>query len=162
MSSVITRMVESGKLVTGFAPGTPTSATPAYVSMKNHDRLAIIIQADNAATVTGTDVTLSQATAVDGSGAKPLAFETAFRNLDSEASGLLEEFAVDADTFTTDATANKNLLYAIEISASDLDASNGFDCVSVGLGDATNTAVSALYVLYGQRYSEPSIDPTAD
>ncbi|MGE0407976.1 MAG: hypothetical protein AB7P23_01790 [Amphiplicatus sp.] len=162
MTSVIHRLIDSAKIVQAFPPGTPSISTPDYVSMKGHDRLLILISVDNGSTVTGSAVTLSQAKTVGAGSEKPLAFAKAFRNIDTGAAGLLAEFAVTSNTFTTDTTNAKNLLYAIEVAAEDLDVANGFDCVRLGLGDAANTVIDALYVLYGQRYYSPSADPTVD
>lgn len=148
---------EQAKIVTGFAPAVPSSSTPDYVSLKNYEKLTVIIIADNATSVTGSAITLKQATAVAGSGEKALAFDTMYANEDTAAGDTLTETAVSSDTFTTDDTDNKNLLYVIEVDAEDLDTENGFDCVRVGTGNAAASAIGVIYILWGQRYStQPS------
>lgn len=148
------RMVEKTKLVQGLAPITPSTSTPDYVTLKNADRITIYIQCDNATTVTGSAITLKQATAVAGTGEKALSFDVMWANEDTGASDTLVETAVTSDTFTTDATDNKNLLYVIEVAASDLDIANGFDCIRAGTGDATAQDVAVLYQLHDLRYKD--------
>ncbi len=145
-------ILEHAKIVVGLPPRTPSTSTPDYVSMKGYARCAVIIVVDNATTVTGSAVTLKQAQAVAGTGEKALALPSAFRNVDIDAADALAEFAVTADTFTTDPTNNKNLLYVADVKAEDLDLDNGFDCIRAGVGDATAAVLAVLYVLYGARY----------
>lgn len=148
--------------ITGLAPITPSSSTPDYVSLKGYKRCTAYIIVDNGATVTGSAITLKQATAVAGTSEKALAFDRMKANEDTGASSALVETAVTSNTFTTDTTDNKNLLYVVDIPVDNLDVANGFDCVRVGTGNATNTVLSVLYVLWGENYSGQAIDPTVD
>lgn len=148
---------EMVKMVTGLAPITPSTSTPDYVSMKHYGRLSVVLLVDNGTTVTGSAITLKQATAVAGTGEKALAFTQAFRNIDTDAADALAAFAVTSDTFTTDATNAKNLMYVIEVDESDLDSDNGFDVVRVGTGDGTNMVLAALYILHPPRYGGASM-----
>ena len=126
-----------------------------YVSLKGYDRLTIVIAVDNASTVTGGAVTLKQATAVAGTNEKALAFAKVWRNIDTAAADTLAEAAVTSDTFTTDTTDNKNLLYVIEVKAEDLDVANGFDCVRVDVLLMANAVGFVQYILHGARYASP-------
>lgn len=146
-----TQLVDVAKVVQGLAPTTPSTSTPDYVSLKNYRRLTAIISVDNGNTVTGSAITLKQATAVAGTAEKALAFGTVYANEDTGASDALVATAVTSDTFTTDTTNAKNLLYVIEVDASTLDLANGFDCVRVGTGDAANTVLGVTYILHGAR-----------
>lgn len=145
---------EQAKIVTGLAPITPSTSTPDYVSLKNYERCTVIIIADNGNTVTGSAITLKQATSVGAGSEKALAFSTAYRNIDTGASDALAAFTVTSDTFTTDTTNAKNLLYVIEVEAADLDVEGGFDCIRAGTGDAANTVLSVIYVLWGPKFSK--------
>ena len=149
--------LDKGKFVTGLAPITPSSSTPDYVSMKAHQKLTVIIIVDNGSTVTGSAITLKQAQDVSGTGEKALEFETVYANEDTGDSDTLVETAVTSDTFTTDDTNTKNLLYVIEVDADQLDADNNFDCVRVGTGDGANMVLCALYYLHAPRYA-PTLD----
>lgn len=144
---------EQAKFVTGLDPVVPATTTPRYVSLKNFERMCIIIMVKNATTVTGSAITVKQATAVAGTSEKALAFTTMYSNIDTGAADVLAANAVVSNTFTTNATNSKNLMYIIEIQASDLDVSNGFDCVRVGTGDATAATVTAIYALYGAKFA---------
>jgi len=57
-----------------------------------------------------------------------------------------------SDTFTTPAVATR--MYVIEIEASQLDVSGGFDCVRVNVAQATVAGIgSVLYILSEPRYA---------
>lgn len=133
--------------------GTPSSASPAYVSLKNWSHITFLVSVLNGSTVTGSAITLKQATDVAATGTKALAFTKAYRNIDLAATDTVTEFAVSSNTFTTDTTNSKRLLYVIEVDASRLDLDNDFDCVAIGLGNAANTTVSVSYILSGGRDS---------
>lgn len=141
------KLSEANKIVTGLAPILPSSSTPDYVSLKNVVRMTTIILVDNATTVTGSAITLKQATAVAGTGEKALAFDTVDANIDTDASDTLVATDVTSDTFTTDTTNAKNLMYVIDIKPEDLDLDNDFDCVRVGTGNAVAAIVSVAYIL---------------
>lgn len=151
---------EFAKIVTGLPPILPSTSTPDYVSLKNYSRCTIVILADNATTVTGSAITVKQATAVAGTGEKAVSFAKMYANVDTDATDTLVETAVTSDTFTTDATNNKNLLYVIEIDEGDLDIDGGFDCVRLGTGDATASVLSVLYILWPAKYAK-SVPPSA-
>lgn len=143
---------EQVKFVEGLLGVVPSTSNPDYVSLKNFERLAVIILVKNATTVTGSAITLKQATSVAAAGEKPLSFSKAYRNIDTAAGDALGEFAVTGDTFTTNNTNSKNLMYVIEVKAEDLDVNGGFDCVRAGTGDATAATVTVLYALFGAKF----------
>lgn len=151
--SLNTNLAEVAKPIFALAAVVPSTSTPTYVSLKDYQRLAIIIAVKNATTVTGSAITLKQATAVAGTSEKALAFTSAYRNIDTGAADALASFAVASNTFTTDNTNSKNLMYVIDVDPASLDSANGFDCVRAGTGDATAATVTVLYLLYGARYS---------
>jgi hypothetical protein len=117
-----------------------------YVSLKGYDRATIIILVDNAATVTGAAITLKQATAVAGTDEKALAFSSMRANVDCAAGDTLTDTAV---------TSNKNLMYVIEVAASDLDVANGFDCIRVDSLLMANAVGAVMYALHGARHASP-------
>lgn len=138
---------ETHALVTGLAPITPSSSTPDYVSLKGVIKFTAVILCDNATTVTGSAITLKQASDVAATGEKALAFTKMWANTDTAAGDTLTETAVTSNTFTTSTTNAKNLIYVIEVDPAELDVDNSFDCIRVGTGDAANTVVSVLYIL---------------
>ena len=142
---------------------TSTLGDTTYVSMKNYQRCQIIISIADGTTVTGSTITLKQATSVAGTSEKALAFTRMLANTDYAASKTMVETAVTSNTFTTQTTNSKDSLYIIDVDASDLDVANGFDCLRVdGTGHAATASrgVVVLYNLYGARYSGAS--PLAD
>ena len=154
------KLVEETKIVSGLPPITPSTSTPDYVSMENYDKLTVIITVDNGSTVTGSAITLKQATAAAGTGEKALGFSYVWANTDTGATDTLVKTAVTSNTFTTDTTNAKNLMYVIEISAAELDTANSFDWVRAGTADAANTVLSVVYILHGARY-QGATPPTA-
>lgn len=145
-------LIEQAKVVTGFAPAIPTAAAPRWVSLKNYEKLTILMVVQNATTVTGSAVALSQATNVSGAGAKTLPFTEAFRTEDAATTDALTRFAVVSNTFTTLATNGRQLVYVIEVKPHDLDLAGGFDCVRVTLGNAVAATVGVLYLMGPARY----------
>lgn len=163
------KLLEQVKVVYAFPHGTPSTAVPVYVSLKNYKRCTIILMVDKDSTGATSAVTISQATAVAGTGAKALNTWTADSVVDA-ASGTLggtitavgDTFAattVTSGTFTTATTASKNALYVIEVKSEDLDVANSFDCIRLGLGDSsssTHVVVTAIYLLRDPRFADAS------
>ena len=146
-------LVDKAKIVTGVAPVALT-ADGDFVSMKGFQKLTVIISVDNGNTVTGGAITLDQAQDVSATGAKALAFTNVYANTDVAASDTLTATTVTSNTFTTNTTNAKNLLYVIEIDATDLDMDNNFDCVRVGCASMANAVGCVLYILHGPRYAD--------
>lgn len=162
MNSVGTRQIDKVRFVQALAPVVPSSATPKYVSLKNYNHVTVQISVKNATTVTGSAITLKQATAVAGTGEKELAFTKMWANIDTAASDALVETAVASNTFTTNSTNSKDLLYIIEVDTTDLDVTNGFDCFRVGTGNGTAATVDVVYILSGARYASPTKSAVTD
>ena len=142
---------------------TTTVGDTKYVSLKNYRKMQIVIDIANGTTVTGSTITLKQATSVAAGGEKALAFTRMLANIDTAAAQTMVETAVTSNTFTTDTTNSKNLRYIIDIDAESLDVAGGFDCVRLdGTGHAATASrgVVVAYLLYGARYSGAS--PMAD
>lgn len=163
------KFIEERKVVYAFPHGTPSTAVLPYVSMKNYNRLTVILMVDKDSTGATSAVAAQQATTVTGTSAKALTL--ASNSTDSivdAASGTLGgTITAVGDTtaattisnggFTTATTASKNALYFIEIKASELDQANGFDCVNITLGDSsssTHVVITAIYILSDPRYAD--------
>lgn len=148
----IAKIVQGSPIIGALAT---TNGDCDYVSLKNFDRCTIVLSVDNATTVTGGAITLKQATAVAGTSEKALAFSTMLANTDCAAGDTLTETAVTSNTFTTDTTDNKNLMYVIEVKAEDLDVANGFDCLRVDSLLMANAVGNVLYIMHGSRSNPP-------
>lgn len=151
------KLIEHFKSVTGLAPIVPSSSTPRRVSLKDYNHLTAIVTVRNATTVTGSAITLLQSTSVAGGGEKTLAFTRVWQNLDTTATDDLTETVVAGNTFTTLTTNNAQAKYVLEVDASDLDLTNGFDVVRVGTGNATAATVSVEYIMSGARYKQAAL-----
>ncbi len=151
---------EQAKIVWGMGPKAPSTTTPDYVSLKGYQRACVIINGLNTTTVTGSAITLKQATDVGASGEAALAFDKAYRNLDTTATDTLAEFTVTSNTFTTASTNSISFMYVIDVRPEMLDVANGFDCFRLGTGDSTNAVLSVTYILYPAKYAK-STPPTA-
>jgi hypothetical protein len=147
-----TRQVDKARIVTGLDSIVPSTSTPRYISMKGYNHLTVVILVLNATTVTGSAITLKQASAVAATGEKALAFAKMWANLDTAAGDTLTETAVASNTFTTLSTNSKHAMYVIEVDATDLDVANAFDCIRLGTGDATAATLTVLYFLTGARF----------
>lgn len=151
------KMVEQAKIVNGLKIAVPSTSTPDYVCMKNYQKCTIIVSILNGTTVTGSAITVKQATDVGNSlsDEKALAFDTMWANLDEAATDTLVSTAVTSNTFTTLTTNSKIARYVIEIDAAMLDTANGFDCIRAGTGNAANILTTdVLYILWGAKYDK--------
>lgn len=152
--------VQTRKIILADTPksysGTANAKT--YVSLKDyrHFRATIAVGAWAGGTAA---VTLKQATAVAGTGEKALSFSKQWN--DVATSGTLVETAVASDTFNIDNTYVGKLI-VIEVDASQLDASNGFDCIALAIATPGANAdfYSVTYELSQPRYGAAT-PPTA-
>ncbi len=153
-TSLNASLAEQMKFVMGCAPAalTSTAGDGDYVSLKNYRRCTIVIAVLNGSTVTGGAITLLQASDVAATGAKALAMTRMWANTDCAASDSLVKTSVTSDTFTTNTTNSKQLMYVIEVLAEDLDVANGFDCLRVDSASMANAVASIVYILDGARY----------
>jgi hypothetical protein len=144
------QLVESVKPIWAGEPKNYTGAAMAakYVSLKNYTNLTIVIITGAWAAGTAA-VTLLQATAVAGTGAKALAFDTHWH--DETTSGALVKIATVSNTFNL-TTALK--MYVIEVDARSLDVAGGFDCATLAVASPGANAdfYGVAYILHGSRY----------
>src|SRR5262245_20287671 len=80
-------LLEQCKVVLGLGAIVPSSSTPDYVSMKGFSRCLILIFVKNATTVTGSAITVKQATNVAAGSEKAVSFTTAYRTLNAGPAG---------------------------------------------------------------------------
>jgi hypothetical protein len=150
--SVKTYIAAQGLLLTS------TLGDTMYVSMKNYNKLQIIIAIADGTTVTGSAITLKQASDVAATGEKPLAFTRSLQNRDWAAGKVMTETAITANTFTTVNGSNSKIqLYILDVDSSTLDTAGGFDCVRVdGTAHASTSPLGSvvIYNLYNPRYSD--------
>lgn len=147
-------LVEQVGIETAAVPKDITGAVTngQYVSLKNYNHLSIIIK--QGAWAGGTPaVTLTQATAIAGTGAKAAPIPYQWQKAGLAASQFVRT-AVVSDTFNLPATANT--ITVLEIDAEQLDSSNDFDCVRVSIASpgANADLLDITYVLSEPRFKQ--------
>lgn len=145
-------LVEEFKILRAAEPKNYTGAAmaDAYVSLKGYGMLTIVISTGAWAGGTAA-VTLTQASAVAGTGAKALAFTDYWDDVTT--TGTLVKKAATSNTFNL-ATANKT--YVIHVDPMTLDIAGGFDCVTLAIATpgANNDFYAAHYLLSDARYQQ--------
>jgi hypothetical protein len=148
-------LVELNKLIWAAEPKSYSGAAMAdkYVSLKNYGQLTIVIITGAWAAGTAA-VTLKQATAVAGTGAKALAFTDYWDDLTT--SGTLAKKAASSNTFNLD-TALK--MYVIHVDDRMLDGAGGFDCVTLAVASpgANVDLYGVAYILGDVRYQQATL-----
>jgi len=142
---------------------TGAARTGDYYSLKDFQGVVFVIV--QGAWAGGTPaVTLKQATAVAGTGAKALGFTEKYSKVGL--TGTVNVLgAVTSDTFNLTATANR--IEMIEVSAADLDRANGYHCVGLDVASpgANADLLCVVALCYGPRYcGDPGAlpDPKVD
>lgn len=150
---------EKYKTVAALNPATDAAGrTGAYVSLKNVNIAYIVVHITqgNAATIA---LSINQATAVAGTGAKAITTVVPiWSNLDVSASDTLVH-RTDAVSYTTDA-AVKNKIVVFQIDPAGLDLANGFDCIAVVTGASNVANITQAVYLLDNRYQQAT-PPTA-
>jgi hypothetical protein len=151
----MSQLAERLKFAGGAEPKNYTGAAMAdsYVSLKYFSKLTIVIRTGAWAGGTAA-VTLLQATAVAGTGAKALSFVDYWDDVTT--TGTLVKKAAVSNTFNL-ATANK--VYVIHVDVGILDVAGGFDCVSLAVASPGANAdfYGAIYIGDGARYQGSGI-----
>ena len=157
------RLLESINIVTGTPPTDGNSSfTSDYISLKNYSGCLVVVT--KAAGTSGDDISLQlyQATDVAATGEKAL---TCIRNVYSKVGTQTSTGAWTRTDMTATAdydtaaltTGGVEGLFVLDVRGSDLDADNGFDCITfkndgADLGNACNMTVH--YILYGANYPQ--------
>jgi len=162
------RLAEEGQVIQSTPPVDSQSGaqTGDWISMKNYNHLTYIISRNAG---TGTDnlvVTFDQATDVSGTDSQTLNITEYFAKLGTQ-TGVgtftrVTQTAADGFTSTNPTTAS---LYVIEIDRAQLDADDGFDCVSLAIADtgaAGAQLISVIAVLSEPRYPGGGLSAIAD
>lgn len=151
-------LVETCQIVSAIVPvNLATAANNGdWVSLKNYDRVSIVVFKGAGAAGEDPVITLQQATDVSGTGAKALNFTRVDKKVGTQTGigAFTTATQAAAGTHTDTDSAEAEGLFVIEVAAADLDVANGFDCVQVSIPDvgATSQIGCALYILRGARY----------
>lgn len=151
-----------------------TDITGDYVSMRNYDTCTILVAKYGSEDVDTIGVQILQATDVSGTSEKAVSAKFPYRfkqgTLTSQTVWTAGQLTTADDilgvgsaapsggTLVTTVDVNTDaFLLAIDVRAADLDASNGFDCLTVKIeGDEVNNALlmSAWAILGNSRYPQ--------
>lgn len=138
----------------------PSSETCLGAKLTDGRKCAFVIFAENATTVTGSDITFEQATALNFSTKKAIVPTRGMRCVDVAAAGAkLSLFDIAAGEFTPQAVDSKKSVYLVEFDASELDFDNGYICVRPVVGDATAQTLTVVGFVYPARYAGEPMSP---
>lgn len=149
------QFAENVEYVCGLGSITPSSSTPAVVSLKNYQGCTVIVCGRGTNTITTGAITLVQATSIAGTTNKTATITTAWRNLDCTTTSLTqwERFDVTNNTFASPTSTGKMWIYAWDVDPAKLDVANGYDCIRAGVGDMGGQTVTVHYMLWPARYA---------
>lgn len=150
------RSVDKLKIVPAFFAAAPSAAAPTYVSMKGYNDLTVILRWKNGANSAATPcaITMNQAKFVNGNGAKACQLDYQWAANDVPNSVNLVQTAIASNTFNADATNSAQGMAILEVRADRMDLANGFTSLSVGIANAANVTMDALYLMGNiPRYS---------
>lgn len=156
---------EEIQVVPAFNPVNIATAanTGDWVSLKNYRHLTILFMQGVGTAAEPATITVSQATAVAGTGTKALNFTAWYKKsaaTDLTATGLftkVTQTAANTAVIGVGAEGDKATLVLIDFNDEDLDVENGFDCVQASVADVgTGPAIGCLfYILSDPRYAPP-------
>ncbi len=153
-------LTEEGQLVVAIVPIDLATGANAgdWVSMKHYTDCDIIVVADAGTAGEDPVLTVTQATAVAGTGSKALAFTRVDSKVGAQTGigQFTKNVQAAANTYTDAVSGEAENLFVIHVKAEDLDLANGFDCIQVSIPDTGATAGKigcALYWLSGARYA---------
>lgn len=148
------KFTEQAKVVLALSNKVPSTSTPQRVSLKAYERVTVLISALNGQTVTGSAITLKQATDIANAASdeKAVAFTQVFINNSTTTNDTLVDTTVVSNTFTLASASGASIQAIIEVTPDMLDIANSFDCLRVGTGDATAQTVTVEMILWPAKY----------
>lgn len=156
-------LAEQVQIVSGFLPVDMSAAanTGDFVSLKNYERISIVVFKNAGTAGDDPTITIQEATAVDGSGAQNLAvIDKVYVKQDTALTGVGQFSVVTqtaAATYTDATSAEDAAIWVIDVKAEDL--SDGFDCINASIADVgTNAQIGCiLYLLWPARYGKQAL-----
>lgn len=149
------KFLEGCNIVMGFPPAdvsASASQTADFVSLKKYGRCVAVFMAGAGVAGADTTVTLTQATAVAGTGEKALNFTDIYtkQGVSMAAIGAFtHNTQTAANTYTSLTSGESETIWAIEIAREQLDIANDFDCLRLSVADHTAyKAGTVFYLLY--------------
>lgn len=157
-----TRHIDRYKTVVGLPTiNPPSTSTSQWVSLSLYSHASIFIYVTNATTVTGSAITLNQASDVAGTGSKALAFVSYWSNILAGSTDTLAAQTAVSNTFTTLTTNSASALYIIEVQDTDLDLNNNFKAIQVAAATAVAQTMTIAFHLYPRASGNYAFMPTS-
>ncbi len=158
------RLLDMLQIVSAFVPYDSNASSGGagdWVSLKHYGKCLFVLF--GAAGTAGDDptITLEQATAVAGTGAKALNFT----RIDSKVGTLtgVGQFTTTTqaatNTYVDTVSAEAQKIICIEVDAADLDVDNGFDCVRASIADTGSGGAQLICGLYILGAPRAATDP---
>lgn len=157
------RLVENGQIVPVIVPADlATAQSGDWVSLENFGHATVVFLKGVGTAGEDPTLTVLQAQDASGTGSKALNFTKIYKKNGATALNAVANFTEVANTDNTygaaddAASAENQVLWALEIDANELDADNGFDHFTVNIGDTgTNTQLgTVIAVLTEARYPD--------
>jgi hypothetical protein len=154
------KLIDQLQIVSGFVPvNMATGANDGdYVSLKGYSKLGILFFKGAGGAGEPPTLTVTQASAVAGTGAKALNFTEVWvkNNADLTTVGPFTKVTQSAANTYATATGDTQAIVYVEFDAADLDVSGGFDCVKGSVADVGTTAQNGalIYLLGGAAYPQ--------
>jgi len=154
-------LFEDAKVVSAFVPVDMQGAQDGdWVSLKGFRYCDVLIFKAVGTASDDPVISFRQATAVAGTSAKDFAkIERIYKQeqllLTTSDTQTVTTQAAGASYSASATSAESCAIYGFHIDASQLDVTNGFDCIQVRVADTGSNAQlgCGLYILSGQRYS---------
>jgi len=159
----MSRIVENGQIQPAFLPVDMSGqANPGdYVSLKEYHHVALVFIKDAGTAAEDPTITVTQATAVDGTGAKALTFTDIYtKQAATNLTGLgvfTKTTQAAANTYTNGTLGEQAAVVVIEFDSDDLDVDSGFDVVGCSIADTGTTSGAfgtLIWVLTEPRFAQ--------
>ena len=125
--------------------------TGDWVSMKNNKSITVLFGSGLGTAAQDPTITVQQASDNAGTGAKALNFTVIYRKQAATSLAAVGQWTrttqTAANIYTNGTSAEEDLIWGVEIEASDLDVDNGFDHLRVTVADVGGNAQPG-YALY--------------
>lgn len=160
------QLTERAKIINALVPQTQNGAAvdSLYVALTKYSRVLFIIPIGDRAGSTTPDITLTQASAADGTGAKALNFDTALvYGAMTQVADTDAPVATASDGDSVPLPATDNAMVAIEVRGNQLDIANNFTHVkcSVATPGSNNVPIAIVAIVYdGDWAGKPSTMPS--
>lgn len=155
-----TSILERLTLAAGFVPINMASGANAgdWISMKNYQRILIVLLKGAGAAGQDPTITVEQATTSAGAGNKALNFSTIYSQVGTLANlgQWTKTTQAAGNTYVDTVSGEAQAIICIEIMAEDLDLDNDYDFIQASVADVGSTSQigTLFYICADPRYMD--------